>query len=97
MISTLNLFGDANPFCVALFQDSTASALACRALRPSDYYYPVQNNFSYYMTAGTTSSTTFKVRVGMNSGTVYINRDGETSNHTWGGQVSYINITEYES
>ena len=60
----------------ALFQDSTANALAggLVILVGSDY----SNNiyFSHYMTAGTVSSTTFKVRYGPNTGTAYINRRG---------------------
>ena len=57
----------------AIFQDTTANALA------SGYTYFQANQGSilsvvYYMTSGTTSSTTFKFRAGQNgSGTSYFN------------------------
>ena len=78
----------------ALFQDSTANALAGGVviLVGSDY----SNNiyFSHYMTAGTTSSTTFKVRYGPNIGTAYINRRG--SNDANYGNVCATRMTIME-
>ena len=54
------------PAVVALFQDTTAGALA--AISFSNYdtndVWPV--SFVHYMTTGTTSSTTFRVRAGKN-------------------------------
>lgn len=65
---------------VALFQDSTANALAGGMSVPASLDYSEAISFTHYMTAGTTSSTTFKVRYGPNAGTAYINRraSGET-------------------
>ena len=60
--------------CGALFQDSTANALATGIVTNAATGYPTNVSFSHYMTAGTTSSTTFKVRYGPHSGTAYINR-----------------------
>ena len=81
----------------ALFQDSTANAIAaavtsCIATTRS---YPVA--FSYYMTAGTTSSTTFKVRAGgANAGTTTFN--GDSSTRRFGGVLaSSITITEIKA
>jgi hypothetical protein len=53
---------------VALFQDSTADAKAAVAWTPgaADHFDTVP--LVYYQQAGTTSSTTFKVRAGNNSG-----------------------------
>lgn len=48
----------------ALFQDSTAAALAARAWAVNVIDSMVPFSFAYQMTAGTTSSTTFKVRIG---------------------------------
>jgi len=83
-----------NAVTVALFQDSTADALAA-ALK----YYPTNNvidncKFTHYMDAGTTSSTTFKVRAGCNSsGTVYFN--GASSGRKFGDvMASSITISE---
>lgn len=81
---------------VALFQDSTANALAAV---PSGTYaagIPVPIKFTFYMVAGTTSSTTFKVRAGeIVAGTVTFN--GEGGARLLGGVLySSITITEYE-
>jgi hypothetical protein len=60
--------------CGALFQDSTANALATGIVTTGSTGYPTNVSFTHYMTAGTASSTTFKVRYGPHSGTAYINR-----------------------
>lgn len=58
----------------ALFQDSTANALATSSVAVSASGVMDSFKISYYMTAGTTSSTTFKFRYGGNTGTAYILR-----------------------
>ena len=85
-----------NQMTAALFQDSTAGALAA-----INFYNPTNDqsgilNFSHYMTAGTTSATTFKLRVGSNtSGTVTFN--GQSGSRKLGGVcASSITITEIE-
>lgn len=79
---------------VALFQDSTAGALAA-----NDSWIGAANVsgslcYTHYMTSGTTSSTTFKVRAGPNtSGTVTFN--GHSGGRIYGGVfASSITITE---
>jgi len=83
-----------NTYMVALFQDSTANALAGiftggRGSGQSEY-----NSFKHFMTAGTTSATTFKVRAGSDgSGTITFNGRGGSA--MFGGvSVSSITITE---
>lgn len=80
---------------VALFQDTTANALAAvtdfsptaGGMRPI--------SFTHYMTAGTTSSTTFKVRAGVEtSGTVTFN-GAAGSRYLGGVMASSITVTEY--
>lgn len=81
----------------ALFQDSTANALAAGAfLQNNDAAGMHQIQFTHYMTAGTTSSTTFKVRAGSDSaGTTVFNGRGSTSGRIYGGvAASSITITE---
>jgi hypothetical protein len=82
----------ASNFAVALFQDSIANALAvCWGILPAfahDTY-----TFSHYMTAGTTSLTTFKVRAGGSSGTVTFNGYGGSRNYG-GRMASSITIWE---
>ena len=78
----------------AIFQDSTASALSASAYRQSAANKINSVYMTHYMTAGTTSSTTFKVRGGgMNSGTITFN--GVSSGRLFGGVLaSFIIITE---
>lgn len=64
----------------ALFQDSVASALAAAICYIDTSTGSRSLVFQHYMTAGTTSSTTFKVRYGPQiSGTAYINGQGSTA------------------
>ena len=80
---------------LALFQDAIANALACSGMDTSDGF--IKNiKLTHYMVAGTTSTTTFKVRAGSsNGGTLTMN--GEGGNRKYGGvMASSITITEYE-
>jgi hypothetical protein len=78
----------------ALFQDSTANALASF----TDFQQTATGAncvvFSHYMTAGTTSSTTFKFRAGgQQAGTTTFN--GQAAGRLFGGSAtSSITITE---
>ena len=79
----------------ALFQDTTASALAAgfssKSRSSSDESGVL---FTHHMTAGTTSETTFKIRAGAASGTTTFN--GHTTARKLGGVLaSSITITEY--
>lgn len=78
---------------VGLFQDSIANALAVGWNVISGIGF-TNINYSYYMTSGTTSSTTFKVRAGSNSaGTTSFN--GYAGAAEYGGTLaSSITITE---
>jgi len=83
---------------VALFQDSTAGALAAIAINSrggSGGNYVA--TFTHWMTAGTTSATTFKVRAGLNSaGTTTFN--GLSAARKLGGvAASSITITEIKA
>lgn len=85
--------GGANTLVVALFQDSTANALACASRFIGTAGALGQLIFTYYMTAGTTSATTFKVRAGANAGTTTFN--GAAGARYFGGVfISSITITE---
>ncbi len=84
----------AGPMQVALFQDTTANALAAVTTYESVGTAKQTTGFTHYMTAGTTSSTTFKVRAGNSSvGTTTFN--GAGTNRKLGGiAASSITITE---
>ena len=79
---------------VAIFQDSTAGALAAANSINANVGWPVNFSFSHNMVSGTTSSTTFKIRIGGHSaGTVTFN--GTASGRLYGGVLaSSITITE---
>ncbi len=81
---------------VALFQDSTAGALAAIASTQSQATGANAIPLTHFMTSGTTSSTTFKVRIGVDtSGTLTFN--GVSSGRIYGGvAVSSITITEIQ-
>jgi hypothetical protein len=78
---------------VAMFQDTTANALAAAC----EYDASAANKIlrlSYEMAAGTTSATTFKIRVGANAGTFYVNGDS-AGNRVFGGvSAARLRITE---
>ena len=79
--------------CVALFQDSTADALAAVRGNNSNANLTETISFSHYMTSGTTSATTFKVRAGGIANTLTFN--GAASARLLGGVcASSITITE---
>ena len=85
-------------YIIALFQDSTANALAVSRTRAdAQQAVHLQNiTMMHMMVSGTTSATTFRVRMGAYSGTSYLN---EATNNTgaYGGKCnSGIVITEYE-
>lgn len=60
---------------VALFQDSDADALAATPATIAVGNYAVPITMVHIMTAGTTSSTTFKIRYGGQTGTTYVGRN----------------------
>jgi len=87
-------FSIAHTLAIALFQDSTAGAL-CAVKESNDHANHGQSVFfSHWMTAGTTSSTTFTVRAGAaNPSTTYFN--GLSGGRYLGGAVaSSMTITE---
>lgn len=84
-----------NTVSFALFQDTTASALAAAAELGSTATGMINSGLVHKMTAGTTSATTFKVRIGgETAGTVTLN--GYSGGQVFGGvMASSMTITEY--
>lgn len=80
---------------VALFQDSTANALSAVMSAPAGVNYNQCIPLRYTMLAGTTSSTTFKIRAGSSSaGTTTFN--GVAGGRFFGAiDKSSITIREY--
>jgi hypothetical protein len=79
---------------VALFQDTTAGALA---MAPAVFAFSRITALTYEMTAGTVSETTFKIRAGANtSGTCYVNSQPAAVTRMGGGvAMSTLTIFEY--
>jgi hypothetical protein len=92
-----NSVGGSHRFTTALFQDSTADALAAVTEFKEGVDRNLTQTFTHWMTAGTASSTTFKVRAGINAaGTTTFN--GHSSARGLGGvMASSITITEYKA
>ena len=81
-------------YVASLFQDATAGALAC-GVDEVDANDLVGVTFTHYMTAGTTSETTFTVRISSNSTDAALN--GVDAGSFYGGTLaSSITITEFE-
>jgi len=88
----VNLGTGAGSLCAALFQDSTASALAAAAVSTGSSGYFVIIPIQFTMTSGTTSATTFKVRAGGNgAGTTTFN--GLNGASVFGNTIQYSSIT----
>lgn len=85
-----------NNHVVALFQDSTANALAASNVFDSAGGGTTQVLLQHSMTSGTTSSTTFKVRIGCNlAGTTTFNGASGTQQFSTCTK-SWIQVTEYK-
>jgi hypothetical protein len=78
---------------IALFQDSTANALASATVHQQNSG-AIMTNFSWKMTAGTTSSTTFRVRAGCGAAAT-TTFNGITSTRLNGGTMA-SSITIFE-
>ena len=79
-----------------LFQDAAANALAiCWGGKDSAANRSTEVVLRHYMTAGTTSATTFKVRAGASvAGTTILNGDQDETRRFGGVMASSITITE---
>ena len=98
LLITFNGFTTVNPtawMTIALFQDSTAGALAATTELRYGNTWGGGSTLIHYMAAGTTSSTTFKIRIGLTSGTVTLN--GQSGGRLFGGVCSSsLTIMEIE-
>jgi len=84
---------NADNFTVALFQDTTANTLAAGFKQETANHLECVS-FNHYMTAVTTSSSTFKVRAG-NEASRTTTFNGQLGSRKLGGvMASSITITE---
>ena len=88
-------FSLADAIGCGLFQDSTSAALAAQKHNLNSNNHTATFRFTHYMTAGTTSQTTFKVRAGGNTGGQTFTFNGGSGSRVFGGVMSSsITITE---
>ena len=82
---------------MALFQDTTANALCTVATLNPTSTASTTLNLQHYMTAGTTSATTFKIRIGPHTtGTYVLHGYVSGGNNLYFGGVSEASITIWE-
>lgn len=81
-------------FAAALFQDSTADALSVSCGRGEATANTTEVTVKKHMVAGTTSATTFKLRVGAESGTLSYNRSNDSSTYMGGVLITSITVRE---
>lgn len=96
VVINLSNSGNNNWASAALFQDATANALCA-----GNNFNPVATSntpitFTYYMTAGTTSATTFRVRGGGNVASTTTFNGGGGARRFGGVLISSITITEIQ-
>ncbi len=71
---------------MALFQDATTDALAVNATEVPGSASVVGLGLRFEMAAGTTSATTFRIRIGPSAGTAYVN--GSSAARRFGGKAA---------
>jgi hypothetical protein len=87
----------ASQWCtIALFQDSTANALIAVPAYINIATAGITTSMMYYMTAGTTSATTFKLRYGQPSAGATIGINGPTTGAAFFGGVCISGMTVME-
>jgi hypothetical protein len=102
--ATSKLFIQVNALCgnasaqwptLALFQDSTANALSANTSYQSTGGVASTLSLAYFMTSGTTSSTTFKIRFGtQTTSAMYINGNGGGTRQFGGADTTTMTIME---
>lgn len=101
LIIRANLYGEAVTEAylqIALFQDATADALAVSSFYAHAAGWGQKAILSWSMSAGTTSSTTFKIRCGRTvTNSTYINANNAGSALYDGTYLSYMEILEIKA
>ena len=89
-------FGAYQGFTVGLFQDTTANALCATCITNGAQGCTFTIPLIYNMVAGTTSATTFKIRVGSSSGNTWNLNSATLGTRIFGGVAgTTLSITEY--
>ena len=96
VISNPGVNGYVYPATIALFQDATANALSATSCNVN---WCNGTSLIYSMTAGTTSATTFKIRIGVVTGGsgLYVNADYLGTRLFGGASNTVLAIFEYSA
>jgi len=78
---------------IALFQDSNANAIAS-SLTSNEDGYASRDGIVHEMAAGTTSATTYKIRVGVGAGSLTINGIATNNRYLGGSMAARLSVTE---
>lgn len=82
---------------VALFQDAGANAIAATAGQHTTTSGTFMPPFVFQMTAPGTSAYTFRIRMGSNNGTLYVNADGGGTGLYNGVSITSLTILEVKA
>lgn len=93
--SMVSTDGTSLSIVTALFQDSDDDALAASYILAETSGISAEGSLVHYMTSGTTSSTTFKIRIGPDASHVYVNGDISGTQFFNGVANTFLTITEY--
>lgn len=94
-VTLVGTAGAGNSATVALFQDATANALKAVSVGIAANVTPAIVVFTHYMTAGTTSPTTFRVRAGCVGPNTFTFNGASSARLMGGVMASSITIKEY--
>lgn len=87
--------GQSGPVAVALFRDNITNGLAATSNLCHTTLRPSLLHLRHVMQVPSTDPMTFKIRVGMSSGTFYVNSEGADSERAWGGvDATWLTIRE---
>ncbi len=84
-----------NTMIAALFRDSTANAIDSTIMAATSASYPHPIPLRVFVAAGSTSPTTFKLRLGMNVASGIFRVNGEGTNRLGGTIYSSLTIREH--
>jgi len=89
--------GGLDNLTIALFVDSTSNAIAASSSVATNSVYVYTIPIKYYVSSGSTSARTYKIRAGASGNTVYIN--GTSSLNPLYGNITKttLTVTEYEA
>jgi hypothetical protein len=87
----------ANGIMAALFKDSNANALSVFGVPSNGANWQASIPLNYYDASGSTTARTYKIRVGMNSNTFYVNGNNAGTRVFGGASAAILELWEVEA